>query len=281
VRGEGTFGPGVRGIGLIANPNFFGNAGVIGDGPIGVLGFAQTEPDPTNYTEDFPQDSGTLTISTAGVYGVCFTAGPALGLAGTAGTSSQFTGVAGSSESGTGVYGQSGRNVPRTGNAGVVGTSRDNTGVVGASNSSTGVFGQSGGTDQVPRTGIAAVVGSADTVTGVVGASNSSTGVFGQSGGTDQVPRTGIAAVVGSADTVTAIAGTSNSAPGVFGSSGSNYGAVFSGGLAPLRLVPASTQGPPGPTSGAHEVGELFVDREGTLFFCKASGTPGTWARIV
>jgi hypothetical protein len=101
-----------------------------------------------------------------------------------------------------------------------------------------------------------------------VGTSNTERGVLGQSGAAG--PDLGVAGV----------SGTSNTAPGVAGSSGSNYGGLFSGGRASLRLVPASTQGAPTAASGGHLVGELFVDSDGNLFFCKAAGTPGTWVQI-
>jgi hypothetical protein len=74
------------------------------------------------------------------------------------------------------------------------------------------------------------------------------------------------------------VSGRSNSAPGVIGDSVSSYGGLFSGGLAPLRLTPAGTRG--APTAGFHQAGELFVDDNINLFFCKASGTPGMWVRI-
>jgi hypothetical protein len=65
---------------------------------------------------------------------------------------------------------------------------------------------------------------------------------------------------------------------GVNGFSDSGYGGHFSGGRAPLRLQPAATPGRP--TTGNHQVGELFVDGKGDLFFCKGSGMPGTWFRV-
>jgi hypothetical protein len=59
---------------------------------------------------------------------------------------------------------------------------------------------------------------------------------------------------------------------GVRGMSKHGYGATLQGGQAPLRLLPAETAG--APTSG--QVGELFVDRDGNLFFCKVTG----WHKI-
>ena len=50
------------------------------------------------------------------------------------------------------------------------------------------------------------------------------------------------------------------------------------GERAPLRLAPGVLPG--APTTGFHERGELMVDSGGDLYFCKASGTPGTWRLI-
>ena len=30
----------------------------------------------------------------------------------------------------------------------------------------------------------------------------------------------------------------------------------------------------------AHNIGELYVDNQGVLYFCVASGTPGTWKTV-
>jgi hypothetical protein len=62
---------------------------------------------------------------------------------------------------------------------------------------------------------------------------------------------------------------------GVRGMSKHGYGATLQGGRAPLRLLPAETRG--APKSGHHEVGELFVDSNGDLYFCKG---PGNWKKI-
>jgi hypothetical protein len=34
------------------------------------------------------------------------------------------------------------------------------------------------------------------------------------------------------------------------------------------------------PTTGTHTVGDLFVDQGSALYFCTASGTPGTWKQV-
>ena len=62
---------------------------------------------------------------------------------------------------------------------------------------------------------------------------------------------------------------------GVSGSSNQGYGLVGVGGLAPLRLSPAASAG--APTTGAHLLGELYVDSVGVFYRCTVAGTPGTW----
>jgi hypothetical protein len=64
---------------------------------------------------------------------------------------------------------------------------------------------------------------------------------------------------------------------GVLASSTAGYGLVAQGGLAPIRIEPAGTAG--APTSGAHAVGELYVDSSGVLYQCITAGSPGTWAQ--
>jgi hypothetical protein len=65
---------------------------------------------------------------------------------------------------------------------------------------------------------------------------------------------------------------------GVAGQSPAGYGVAAEGGLAPLVLTPAGAPGPP--TTNPHVLGAIFVDRNGALFQCVASGTPGTWVRV-
>jgi glucose/arabinose dehydrogenase len=72
--------------------------------------------------------------------------------------------------------------------------------------------------------------------------------------------------------------GVSTSGSGVRASSKSSYGVQAAGGKAQLYLVPASTAGKP--TTGSHELGELFLDRNGALFVCTTSGSPGTWKTV-
>jgi hypothetical protein len=46
-----------------------------------------------------------------------------------------------------------------------------------------------------------------------------------------------------------------------------------------LQLAPADAAGPP--SSGEHEVGEVYADRAAEVYLCVAAGTPGVWRRLV
>jgi hypothetical protein len=97
---------------------------------------------------------------------------------------------------------------------------------------------------------------------GVFGAAPSGTGVFGESA-------TGFG-----------VGGKSDSEYGVYGQASNGVGGAFESGLAAIRLVPAAS-GTGAPTSGAHQVGELYADSAGTLFYCTVAGSPGTWLPVV
>jgi hypothetical protein len=106
------------------------------------------------------------------------------------------------------------------------------------------------------------VFGGSENGDGVVGAAsaNNKSGVFGVNSGAGS-----------------GILGSSKNGNGVSGVGGI-YGASLQGGRAPLRLAPAATKG--APKSGLHQIGEFFVDTQGTLFFCSQTGTPGKWNRV-
>jgi len=76
----------------------------------------------------------------------------------------------------------------------------------------------------------------------------------------------------------TGLRGVSPNGAGVFGEGGSGYGGVFKGVRAQVRLTPTGRIGKP--TTGAHQVGELYLDKVGTLFICTVTGTPGTWKKV-
>jgi hypothetical protein len=72
--------------------------------------------------------------------------------------------------------------------------------------------------------------------------------------------------------------GVSPDGDGVYGDGGTGYGGVFRGRRSQLRLIPANRIGKP--NSGYHKVGELFLDKLGTLYICAVAGTPGTWKQV-
>jgi hypothetical protein len=133
--------------------------------------------------------------------------------------------------------------------AGVVGntTITDGAGVSGVAGTdgATGVSGSSQGA----------------TGTGVLGTCSKGYGVFAATGPAFNIARQpGPVAVYGQVRDDVGLAG------------------VFEGGRAALRLVPRHTAG--APTTGAHDPGELIVDSNGVLFYCRSAGTPGTWIRV-
>jgi len=74
------------------------------------------------------------------------------------------------------------------------------------------------------------------------------------------------------------VRGTSVNGHGLFGDGGSGYGGQFKGTRAQLRLTPTGRIGKP--TTGSHQIGELYLDQVGSLFICTAAGTPGTWKKV-
>ncbi|MCB0995617.1 MAG: hypothetical protein KDB21_11035 [Acidimicrobiales bacterium] len=79
-----------------------------------------------------------------------------------------------------------------------------------------------------------------------------------------------------SAGTASAIVATAiGNGNGVAAVSTGGRGLLASGSLAQLRLLPAGSPG--APTTGAHELGDLYLDADGTLLLCVEAGTPGTF----
>ncbi|HKA04565.1 MAG TPA: hypothetical protein VKD67_09555 [Acidimicrobiales bacterium] len=56
-------------------------------------------------------------------------------------------------------------------------------------------------------------------------------------------------------------------------------GGSFAGTRAPLLLVPAATAG--APKTGPHGTGELYVDSNGNLYYCRSGGAPGAWVNLL
>jgi hypothetical protein len=200
----------------------------------------------------------------AGVIGISDSSVGVKGLAGKLGD-----GVRGVADSGVGVRGSS------SSNDGIAGSSGGDrrSGVFGDNTDTKNVtFGVSGRTQSPQGAGVngfsvpgIGVRGTSTTNDGIVGTSSGDrkSGVFGDNTDTTRV--------------TFGVSGRSQSpqGAGVFGFSDLGYGGQFSGARAPLRLQPGTTVGRP--TTGNHQTGEFFVDRNGDLFFCKVSGTPGTW----
>ncbi|HXW36275.1 MAG TPA: hypothetical protein VEJ87_16990 [Acidimicrobiales bacterium] len=161
--------------------------------------------------------------------------------------------------------------------AGVIGDSNSGPGVLGlAGNGNSGVYGESNGPSEIPGTYTAGVVGDSNDSTGVIGLSSTVNGVGGY---TLADNNSGVAGFDTSAGGGYGLYGSSNINTGLWAIGGSNgYGVQAQGGKSQLHLVPAATAGHP--TSGEHLHGELFADSSGDLWFCKASGTPGTWKKI-
>jgi hypothetical protein len=186
-------------------------------------------------------------------------------------------GVHGNSDNNTGVggvggiYGVWGKSTTASG-VGVYGECPANIAVYGVSTNNTGVWGQGGATG---------VTGVCDSTYGVHGESKNGFGVWGHSDNNTGVG--GVGGVYGvwgkNVSTGIGVYGENDSTgSGVTGVSTGGLGGVFTGGRAPLLLTPAGAAGPP--TSGSHARGEVYVDSNGLLFSCTASGTPGSWRKL-
>lgn len=73
-------------------------------------------------------------------------------------------------------------------------------------------------------------------------------------------------------------AGTSGGTGVVGFGGGSAVGVLARGGRANLQLYLAGTDAPS--RTDAHEAGEMIADSSGRLWYCTASGTPGTWIEL-
>lgn len=145
-----------------------------------------------------------------------------------------------------------------------------------ADNYSTGLLSLPTGT----RVGIAGTSSGADTVTstrvGVYGAADTNGyGVWGHhaSGGV------GVYATANgdNSDGIRSSVSGSN-AWGVNASSSDSYGGHFSGGLAAIYL--SSSGADPRTSTDLHSAGELYKDSSGNIWYCVATGTPGTWRKL-
>lgn len=204
--------------------------------------------DAQDYTANGPTDVGFRTVGPNFTKGV-EVFGTAVGVHGIG------TGTEDSSAVSTGIVGEGGE-------FGVRGFSTNATGVYGHSDKGTGVQGQgvTGIKGVSIDVGIMGVSGESLNGVGVDGVSKNWSGVHGKS------------------TIATGVFGESESGWGVHGLSTASYGGVFQSNFAQIRLVPASSVGQP--SKGQHYGGELFVDAIGTLFYCVADGTPGSWVEL-
>ena len=105
--------------------------------------------------------------------------------------------------------------------------------------------------------------------TGVYGQSDNGIGVLGQA--TGQVAGQGVGVFGNSLNTSgIGVEGSASQAGGL--------GAYLIGGRAPLHLVTASLSGPP--MSGAHAIGDIWMDNLGIPWICITDGTPGVFAPL-
>jgi hypothetical protein len=296
---DGARGESDQGVGVFGLSSSFTNAAVQGTSrppaggppegvnpedvhPTGVFGIAGAYDPDNNYTVDNGVGVRGITLSaeadprSLGAHGL-------LGEAPNAGN-----GVTGYANTGRGVHGTS------NANDGVRGSSDQGVGVFGETNSDAypaiqgdgagaeGVLGLSNGASGVRGAGLTGVTGEGSAIDGfgVVGRnSGGGTGVRGESDGIGVQGLSGNdAGVEGYSEGgfgVRALGG----AVGVAGSSLRGYGGVFEGPQAPVRLAPAQTAG--SPTAGQHDIGELYVDSNGALYYCRNAGTPGRWVTVV
>jgi hypothetical protein len=267
-------GAGVRGT----NSN---GDGVFGEGKLGVHGQSSSAV-----------DSGVLGENSAGGIGISgLTLGGQSQSAGVLGYSYNAGGVA------VGVHGvsslneqnqQQGDGVLGVGKNGVHGisSSANDSGVWGENNN--GGFGVGGSTraDTGPRGAIAGVWGSnsgngpgvrGTGGTGVLG--EGFIGVHGISTTSSQfLPGIGVQAEHTAGGVGLWASCTGGPGFAVVALAPQGIGITAEGGLAPLRLTPATVPGKP--LSGDHSAGELYVDSNGALYFCVTGGKPGIWKNV-
>src|SRR6516165_9846220 len=218
-------------------------------------------------------NSGAVGKNDAGGYGVY-------------GHSARGTGVYGESPAGDGVFGYSTSND----NSGAVGKNdAGGYGVYGHSEQGTGIFGESLAVEGDRMIGVHGVA--VNRGTGVKGETQNGTGVLGETQGGPGVSGKSVSGpgVEGRSGSYVGVDGFCLNGTGVHGLGGDSgvtgtsqkgYGGTFGGprARAAIRLLPAETPG--APTTGTHQVGELFVDSQGALYYCRKGGTPGTWVTL-
>jgi hypothetical protein len=112
------------------------------------------------------------------------------------------------------------------------------------------------------------------------------TAVPNASGDTPRLPGSGKFGVIGATEaTINLPVGTpaalqypANINTGIYGMSARGYGVTSRGTTANMYLVPGTSAG--APTGGNHLAGEMLTASNGQLYYCTASGTPGTWVKL-
>jgi hypothetical protein len=263
----------IRVFGALAGTSGNNIAGVVGFGggnKPGVIGNGGS-----NNGSGVQGNSGGIGI---GVEGSGGNVAGSIGVQGTGG----LVGVKGiSTVGGTGVLG-----IGDSQGSGVKGTGGSNAGLgvegVGGAGGGTGVQGTGTGTTSI---GVEGVSGGGTSGIGVKGTGAAfGIGVQGSASNAGTLAVEGVVPSTStSASTTRAVRGfnqsTNGSGIGVDGNSTAGIGGQFTGGKAPMRLVPQAS-GTGAPTTGTHAAGEFYVDSAGALFYCTTAGTPGTWQQL-
>lgn len=238
---------------------------------------------------------GRAVLGAGGTHGVVGQASNGVGVFGTGSTfgavanaTGAGVGLATSSPSNTAIIANGVTGVDATGTTGpgVLGTSASGSGVAGVSTAGAGVVGAGaigvGGTSTtgagVAGQGVIGVSGIGSTGSGVSGTSASGSGVTGTSTGA-----AGMAAI-GGTDGVRAVGGAGPTTAGVNASG--VYGVMVSSAskaallLSPATVTPPALRPPPNQRTDAHIVGEIDIDANAGLWYCVASGSPGTWRKL-
>lgn len=277
------------GTGVLAQSDTGVGVQGLSTGGYGVQGASVNEAGVYGVSESGAGVSG-VSAGIAGVYG--HTSNPfgnaVYGDATTTGGTGSAIGVLGRGDAGNGVQGLS------TSGNGVLGQSTTGSGVAAYSSGGAGLVAQ-GGSGQPSIHAVAAglSLSASPGASAIFAEGGDGNGVYATSAGAQAAA---YATCAGSGDGVAGYSaggnglhGHSTSGNGVYASSlgagtglkavsNSGYGAELSGGLAPLRLDPSGTAGPP--SGGSHHMGELYVDKNGVLYYCVTSGAPGAWKSV-
>lgn len=220
---------------------------------------------------------GVLGENSAGTAVSGITSGTADGLTAVLGTISAYAPGAtsaavkghnwGKGDWGIGVWGtQDGAGV------GVYGTTKSGYGVYGDGGTGTGLYAKGQSYGAVAESSLGAGLYAIGATAGLIASGKTAVQATGTAAGVTASGKTAVQA------TGTAVGVTAAGPIGVHGSgSGSaGRGGVFAGAAAQLRLTPGTLASHP--KSG--QAGDLYADKTGRLWFCKAGGATATWHQI-